>query len=484
MIVCEYITKLKKETTRNMTTMKSLIQTILFVVTVLKTTTGSEEVIYVQVGQDVTLAGPASAPELYVYWYFETTDGIVLAWVNHLGGRNINSNDPWKDKLSLSGNSLVIKNIQENNYGTILCNAKNKVEKITSTYKLIKVNVSVSPAMLLLPEVDVSLTCNVETPQGQKTPTIQWKTPQGKMETAINGKFMKKAESQDSGTWTCVVTIDQKEQSFPIVVKVVGLSPAPRRQYTSTSSSLNIPCSFPSDIPWEQIKQDIKDVQWHFIAKKSSSQNPQKLVSFSPGDSSSWKKDQDRELKHTENQKGDFSLFRNKGKADDGGEYQCTVTFKNGKTVTSLIEVDVLQIIPSPGAVLVSGHQLNLTCNTSQQLPEDLKVRWMPPNQFSSNVDKGSSHLYIPNVGTKASGMWRCELLLGNKRLTIADITLKIEPILSVWMLVIICSAAVILVLLCVLTFILCRRRQRKTRHLRQRLCRCKNPKPKGFYRT
>ncbi|XP_072250086.1 CD4-1 molecule [Leuresthes tenuis] len=468
-----------------MTTMKGLIQPILFVITVLKTTTGSEEVIYVQEGQDVTLQGPANSG-LYVSWYFEKIEeNTELAWVNPLGGSKISSiDDRWKDKLSLSGNSLHIRNIEEKNYGTFLCQKKiNKHEEINS-YKLIKVNVSVSPPMLALPEDDMSLACNVESPQDHKTPIIKWETPQGIVYNSIEGKFRKKAVSEDSGTWTCVVKTDQKVHMFPIVVKVAGLSPAPKRQYTSTSSPLNIPCSIPSDIPWDQIKQNIKDVQWHFIAKESSSQNPQKLFSFSPGDSPNWKTDQDRALKHNENQKGNFSLFRKKGKEDDRGEYTCVLTFKNGKTVTSHIEVDVLQIIPSPGAVLVSGHQLNLTCNTNQPLPEDVMVKWMPPNRFFPKINKQSSSLYIPNVGTKASGKWSCELLQGTTRLTLAEITLKIEPILSVWMLVIICSAAVILILLCVLAVILCRRRQRKTRHLRQRLCRCKNPKPKGFYRT
>jgi len=50
----------------------------------------------------------------------------------------------------------------------------------------------------------------------------------------------------------------------------------------------------------------------------------------------------------------------------------------------------------------------------------------MPPNKFLSKIDKHSSPLYIPNVVTKASGKWSCELLQGTTRLTLAEITLKI----------------------------------------------------------
>lgn len=139
-------------------------------------------------------------------------------------------------------------------------------------------------------------------------------------------------------------------------------------------------------------------------------------------------------------------------------------------------------VTSQPGKELIYGQQVNLSCSTGDPLPNDVKLNWTQPETSSSYI-RNPTHITIPEVRKGDSGKWRCELWRGGKRLTSAEILLKTEPRLSVWMLVIICSAAVILLLLLVLVFIHYRRRKRM-RLLRHRLCQCKNPKPKGFYRT
>ncbi|GLD63811.1 uncharacterized protein AKAME5_001539700 [Lates japonicus] len=139
------------------------------------------------------------------------------------------------------------------------------------------------------------------------------------------------------------------------------------------------------------------------------------------------------------------------------------------------------------GTELISGQPLNLTCSTGNQLPPNMLLKWSPPKQSSLSPLKSDHHpakLTIPQVHTGDEGNWGCALWQGSKQLTSAVITLKIEPKLNVWILVTICSAAVVVILILILVFIFYRRRQRKMRHLRHRLCQCKNPKPKGFYRT
>lgn len=165
-------------------------------------------------------------------------------------------------------------------------------------------------------------------------------------------------------------------------------------------------------------------------------------------------------------------------------------------------------VISSPGTDLISGQQVNLTCSLGYPLPSGLRVKWFPPEQPSPQAGT-SGHLIIPEVGTRDSGKWRCELWQNNAKLTWTVIRLRIgecrkwedgaqemwhgrdlvgtisftagtwfftvcslfdeclfllciEPKLSVWMLVIICSVTVIvfLLLLLLLTFILRRRRQ------------------------
>lgn len=147
------------------------------------------------------------------------------------------------------------------------------------------------------------------------------------------------------------------------------------------------------------------------------------------------------------------------------------------------VDVVVLEIIAHPRPELIYGQQVNLSCSTGEQLPNDMKLNWTLPKTSSPNI-LYPTHITVPEVGKEDNGKWGCELWQGGNKLTSVEILLKIEPRLSVWMLVIICSAAVILLLLLVLAFIHYRRRKQKMRLRRHRLCQCKNPKPKGFYRT
>ncbi|XP_037532526.1 CD4-1 molecule [Nematolebias whitei] len=388
--------------------------------------TGTEEVIYARVGDSVTLNIPdPPKSNFYIYWCFGTqTESFI--WFNHL--------------------------------------------------------VHMNPPSPVMPSDSVVLSCNTETPQGLTNPKVYWTNPQENTEHSDQGKLRFTAKSQVSGQWTCVVS-DKKLFKFPITVSVADFSAAPPSQYTSTNSPLKVPFLITPD-KLKNIAQKIKKVEWHFTPKTSSS--PQRLFSVSLG--SKWMEtvDQSRGLTYTNFTKGgNFSLSKNWAGVDDRGTYTCSVTFLNGFVLNSTVQVEVLQIVPSPGVKLISGNQLNLSCSTGDQLLPGIQVKWLHPKRSSLRAaGPPSDRLVIPKVSTEDSGTWRCELLQNWTRLTSAEITLSIEPVLSVWMLVTICSAGVILILLLVVGFILYRRRQRRMRHLRHQLCQCAHPKPKGFYKT
>lgn len=467
--------------------MKNLIQSILILIAVHVSTAGAEEVIYAQVGETVTIKPPwsVSLQKDYVYWLFNNVHSPPLAWSNPLGGKEIPKDGHWKDRLSLAADaSLVIKNIQQENFGTFFFK-QSLSDKIDSpTCKILKLNVSMNPHFPLLPGDFLSLTCSAETLQGHKKPEIHWLNPRGEKMSTIQPLTMK-VTSQDNGQWTCVVTNDKKEKKAKIVVTIVDLSPAPLRpRYTSKSWPFTVPCSLPAHISWQQINATgIKEVHWHFVPKPDLS--PQRLFSLSLKNPLTWEADQDRGLRPAPDLKrGNLSLTRNRGTEEDRGDYVCSLKFKNGVTLNRTVHVKVLQITYSPATELISGQQLNLNCSLGHPLPSDLRMKWFPPQQSSLTSDHHPAHLTIPEVGTRDSGKWRCELWQKDTRLTSAEIELKIEPRLSVSMLVVICSVTVIVLLLFILVIILYRRRQVRMRHLRHRLCQCKNPKPKGFYRT
>ncbi|MED6270368.1 hypothetical protein CHARACLAT_009457 [Characodon lateralis] len=448
---------------------------------------GAVEMIYARVGDNIELNLPQLPQSFYVRWFLDKDDGQELASINHVGGNSIDSGDIWSGRLSISSNILTIKNIQDENFKTFVCRmSDNSKTHNLKTFILIKVNVSMNEAQPLVPGDDLSLNCDLKT---QRKPTIYWENPAGRI-VPNSALVRKKAESQDNGEWTCVVIDHGKKKTFRFSVSVVDFSSTSKSLYTSTNLPLTVPFVISPNNFVKQILSKIRTVEWVFIPKTSSIQKTIFSISLMNG-----------QLKNLEPHRGlrcenftkggNFSLYRKLSREEDRGTYNCSITFKNGFILSRTVHVEVLQIIPSPGTELISGHHLNLSCSTGSPLDTNIKVKWFPPKTSSlANTGLTSGHLIIQKVSTEDSGRWRCELGLepglGQNRstLTSAVITLKIEPVLTVWMLVTICGAAVILILLLILAFILFRRRQRKMRQLRHRLCQCKNPKRKGFYKA
>lgn len=471
--------------------MKNLIKPVLILIAVLITITGAEKVIYTQQGKDVTLIMPSESTQMYRYWHFGSEDSIRLAWFNTLNGKGINADSAWREQLSLTDNSLIIKNLRDANFGTFLLVVKNNGQKVIHTYKykLIKLSVNIDPDAPLLPGEVLSLGCNVNTPPGQEVPDIHWLNPHGERVKNDNRRaILQTVSSRDNGSWTCVVENTKIAEKS---VTVLDLSPGSLHRYTSVNSILSLPCSIPSYLTWEQIKQKgIQEVQWHFSPQPSTSLpsgERQRLFSLSLKSPLTWVGDQDKGLRPDgDPTKGSLSLIRSRVTEEDRGDFTCSLTFQNGVTLNSTVHVQVLHILSSAGTEILSGQRVNLSCSTGEPLASDMQLKWLTPEK--SSVPRSDLHaalLTIKEAGGGDSGKWRCELWRSSERLTSAAILLKIEPTQNAWMLAITGSVAVIvLLLLLILTFILCRRRQRKTRHSRHRLCHCKNPKPKGFYRT
>ncbi|XP_040021712.2 CD4-1 molecule isoform X1 [Gasterosteus aculeatus] len=467
--------------------MRNVFHPVFLLLAALTSFTGALEVIYAQLGETATIKPPEIDDFLghYVYWQLEdrANDVKTLAWRNPLGGSGTFSDDRWKGRLSLSRDSLIIKDVQETDFETFVF--KRGPSGTPTKYKLLKFTVSVTPSSPLLPGDSLTLSCSAQTLQGHKDPQIQWLNPSGEKIKKGPAPLTLKVTSQDSGQWICVVTNDKKENKAKVSVTVLDLSPGLLRpQYTSKSWPLTVPCSLPAHISWQQIKaKGLQEVHWHFVPE--SGRTPQRLFSLSLKDPLTWEKDQNRELRSAADlQKGNLSLTRSRGNEEDQGDYVCTMKFKNGVLLNRTVHVKVLQITSSPGTDLISGQQLNLTCSVGHPTPSDLQLKWVPPEQSSLTPDRHLAHFTVPEVGTADGGKWRCELWQSGALLTSAEITLKIEPKLSLWMLVVICGAAVIVILLLILAFILYRRRQQRMTHLSRRLCKCKTPKPRGFYRT
>ncbi|KAJ0066358.1 hypothetical protein NL108_011164 [Boleophthalmus pectinirostris] len=440
----------------------------------------AQERVYARLGDNVQI-NSRHEPDKYFFW---SIGGKDVAWSNPNGGRNIAPD--WTGRLSLSSNGLVIKNVTQRDFGVFTCTVKDKLKEVgTETFRLFQLNVDVEKTVLL-PGEWLSLSCSVS--DGLSSPQIHWVDPQG--QKSDGGRVRVQAAGAHSGQWTYVVSDGDRETKGNVKVTVIDLLPSAlvRTLYTSTSSPLSIPCSLSPSNSWEEVKsKGVLEVGWNFCPPNLQ-RNKSSLHSLSLETKPSWKRHTERAPRPKLNPStGDLSLGRNVGREEDAGAYECFLKFQHGGIVNRTVRVEVLQIIASPGTTLTEGEQLNLTCTTGHPLPPDLQVKWSPPQNSSLPVFPSSvqppAHINVPSAGGEQNGTWRCELWRGEELLTSAVVELRIESKISVWMLVTLCAAAAILVLLVILIVIIHRRRQRRTRRYKG-FCHCKNPKPKGFYRS
>ncbi|KAM6968314.1 CD4-1 molecule [Aplochiton taeniatus] len=335
----------------------------------------------------------------------------------------------------------------------------------------------------------LTLTCNVQ--QSAASPQISWLHPQKKtlaQDPRVQGASgsqltVRNVSGQDSGEWVCVLTYKGRETHARTTVTIVVSQP-----------SLGIPCVFTSQFSWKDLrKMEIQGGSWTFTSLRQAV--PKKLYSLSTDDPPAWMEVQSAGLLVSALQPDgprDLSLSRSRVTMADRGQYTCAMDFHK-VTLKSIVLVEVLQILSSPSSELLIGQQINLTCSLGHALPSGISVKWIPPGESSSRTPSlgpppHSDLLILQEALGRHRGSWRCELWRNTSLLTWANITLKIERApMGVWLLVTICAAAFIFLILLFLTVILIRRhKQRRTMPMchKKRFCRCKDPKPKGFYRT
>lgn len=231
-----------------------------------------------------------------------------------------------------------------------------------------------------MPGENLDLSVTAEASQNIKTPEIHWLNPQGVKKETNQGRLRVEVAGRDDGKWTCVVTNNERESRAEILVTVVGellfllnttvlckftpilrcfykdlfflyldFSPdSSTLQYTSKSAPLNVPCSIPAHISWDQMKAvGLQEVNWHFFPKTGSnliSKEPQRLFHLSANDPPTWTQDQARDLTPVPVlKKGLLSLTRSLGRDEDAGNYVCSMTVRKSVILKRTVGVKVLQ---------------------------------------------------------------------------------------------------------------------------------------------
>ncbi|XP_067259724.1 uncharacterized protein [Chanodichthys erythropterus] len=306
----------------------------------------SPMVIYAQIGGTVTLPRDSSvnAPNVYVNWFRGSDENPTISRNPQAGiqlGKDV------KTRASLSPDyDLQISSVQDSDFEVWRCVQHVLTSTHVKTYKLYHVTIPKVPAVMF----GDSLFLECKTESSSATPRITWIPPEnsGCHQIKRNGNTIsvKDVSRCHSGVWTCKVNYDRREAEATTTVFVIDLSPSPPDPiYTSLSSSstVNIPCSLSSNIPWSVLNETgLLGGSWSFTPL--SDQNQQTLLTLSVGPVVRWdvtpgtnSRVKGRELKDT-----DLSIHDLPVSEKIRGEYSCSLTFKS-KTLSRKVKVEVLQ---------------------------------------------------------------------------------------------------------------------------------------------
>ncbi|XP_007250942.3 CD4-1 molecule [Astyanax mexicanus] len=468
-----------------------LILWMLFLQLVLaRSTTGQK--IFAQVGGSATLPKGqfAETENVYVRWYFSVTGAnnfTLLIWRKHKDPPKPENKD-WQSRVSLSeDSSLIISHILESDFnGVFKCEQDNFRNSAEARYSLTRVQMPMN--LLLLEGEELSLDCKMETP-------VKWTAPNGTSyinRLSGNKNILKVPNTliQDSGVWACEASAGLRKFRAATAVTILGLSPPPSDTvYTSLSSSITLPCSLSTDVPWSQLREKgLQGGSWSFSPPNQSLQQGHQLLTLGPNQTQAWRAQSTTScLTEREFKNRDLSAQTQKVSTDCRGTYQCSLEFRNKRPMRRTVKLEVLEALSSApaGAPLLEGDKVSLNCSLGVPLPSDLGVKWTPPKSSAFSLPKAHGvHLFLPAVSVKDSGVWRCELMKNSVVLTSASVALKIEKLVKTWVIVTICSASIFILLLIITLIIIHRRRQVVITRRKTRFCCCKNPQPKGFYKS
>ncbi|XP_048009362.1 uncharacterized protein LOC125243632 [Megalobrama amblycephala] len=304
-------------------------------------------VIYAQIGGAVTIPRDSSvtADNVYVNWYRGSDKKLVISR-NPQGGIQMGKDD--KTHASLSSNyDLQISPVQDSDFEVWRCEQHVLTSTYVKTYKLYHVTIPKVPAVIF----GDSLSLECKTDSSSARPRITWTPPENsgcpEIKRYGNTISVKDVSRCHSGVWTCQVEYDWRETKATTTVFVIDLSPSPPDPiYTSLSSSstVNIPCSLSSNIPWSVLNETgLQGGSWSFTPLSDQNQ-PQTLLSLSVGPVVRWDvtPGTDSRVKGRELKDADLSIHNLPVSEKIRGEYSCSLTFKS-KTLSRKVKVEVLQ---------------------------------------------------------------------------------------------------------------------------------------------
>ncbi|XP_036436287.1 CD4-2 molecule, tandem duplicate 2 [Colossoma macropomum] len=359
---------------------------------------------------------------------------------------------------------LQISSVAVSHSGTYTCighDVTNK--KVTLHHSLHVMSVSVSPSDTVLISTDVTLKCDVG---GESTAQVQWMKPSGvePYKSSGNTVTLNSVTSADAGQWTCEVR-DEKGKVLGTIEKtlsVTGPLTSPEEVTAPLGGDAKLPCflsnpsglhivgggwthNSPHDLQFLALARDASGLRW----------NGNKLrVAFS-----------DEQL--TTN----FTVTLRNVQLSDAGEYICNLTFQDGKSLSTGLNLKVKEgkviekVTVAPGKnggteiTAPLGGTAELPCNhydsSSSRIvggqwvrdpPTDFRLpilmrsgakglQWndtdVPKSKVTSSDQQPSTNfnIRVKNVEHGDAGLYVCSLLFEDGKNWNTTLELKVEGV-------------------------------------------------------
>ncbi|XP_051011305.1 LOW QUALITY PROTEIN: T-cell surface glycoprotein CD4 [Acomys russatus] len=301
-------------------------------------------------------------------------------------GKRFSNFDSHKADWDRGSFPLIINKLKMEDSDTYICEVENRKEEV----ELWVFRVSIKPGTSLLE--GQSLTMTLDTSPKVANPSIECKGPGNRIVKNAKVLSVPDLRTQDSGSWPCTVSLNQKENKFSIKILVLGFKKASTTAYNSEGELAEL--SFP-------LNSEVEDLKGELTWKAEKASSVHRWVTFSIENKKVVQKTAADHLKLQLLETLPLGLKIPQVSLQSAGSGNLTLTLDKG-TLHHKVNLVVMK---------VAQHDDTLTCEVTGPTTPKMTLSLQQENQPA----RVSEQKKVVQVPAPEAGMWQCLLTDGGE---------------------------------------------------------------------